>query len=100
MEQEAPVPFLSVIPVKRGVAGWARGKKEAEATSHRGKKALRFPGLYGSKSLVLMPQAFAPSCLVFGPGLVAPAKKHYSRKTDGSKFKIFLKFSPPVAGST
>ena len=59
-------------------------------------KALRLPGLYGSKSLVLMPQAFAPSCLVFGPGLVAPAKRIIAqRRSEASS-----KFQVPSKGTT
>jgi hypothetical protein len=55
-------------------AVWAKRKPRRPPTEG---KALRFPGLYGSKSLVLMPQAFAPSCLVLGPGS-SPRQGHYN----------------------
>jgi len=91
-ERDPPSPRLwraSLGPALAREAVWAKvqAKRKPGRPPTEG-KALRLPGLYGSKSLVLMPQAFAPSCLVFGPGLVAPAKKHYSTKKAEEQSKV------------
>jgi len=70
-----------------------RGAKRKPGRPPTEGKALRFPGLRALKAAVLMPQAFAPSCLVLGPGLVAPAKSIITQRggekeVQSSKFKV------------